>query len=52
MNAFFYETGLVYLVHTSDEKFNDFMDLLSITDANKLHYIISKTLIKILFEIF
>lgn len=46
MNAFFYETGLVYLVHTSDEKFNHFMDLLSITDVNKLHYIISKTLIK------
>ena len=45
-NAFlFFENGLVYLVHTSDEKFNDFMELLSITDANKLHYIISKTLI-------
>ena len=45
-NAFlFFENGLVYLVHTSDEKFNDFMELLSITDTNKLHYIISKTLI-------
>lgn len=45
-NAFLcFENGLVYLVHTSDEKFNDFMDLLSIADANKLHYIISKTLI-------
>ena len=41
-----YESGLVFPVNVSDEKFKDFMDLLLITDDNKSHYVyISRILI-------
>ena len=39
---FGYENGLVYPVHVSDEKFEDCMDLLLITDNNKSHYVYLK----------
>ena len=39
---FCYENILVYPVHQSDLKFENRMDLLMITDANKSHYVYSK----------
>ena len=39
INAFCYENGLVYPVHISDGKF---MDLLMITNKDKLHYVYTK----------
>ena len=38
INIFCYENYLVYLVHVSDKIFEDCIDLLLITDQNKLHY--------------
>ena len=37
-----YENYLVYPVHVSDEKFEDCMNLLLITDQNKSHYVYIK----------
>ena len=37
INVFCYETKLVYPVYVSNEKFEDCMDLLMITDENKSH---------------
>ena len=42
INLFCYENCLVYPVHVSDKKFEDCMDLLLITDENKLHYVYIK----------
>ena len=41
INAFCYD-GLFYPVHVSDKEFEDCMDLLLITDANKSHYVYIK----------
>ena len=35
INVFCYENNLVYPVHITDEKFQNCMDLLMITDENK-----------------
>ena len=35
INVFCYENNLVYPVHITDEKFENFMDLLMIIDENK-----------------
>ena len=37
INVFCYENNLVYLVYVSDQKFEDYMDLLMITNENKSH---------------
>ena len=37
INVFYYENDLVYPVHISDKKFENFVDLLLITDDNKSH---------------
>ena len=42
MNVFCHENNLVYPVHISDEKFENCMDLLMITDGNKSHYVYIK----------
>ena len=42
LNVFCYENNLVYPVHISDEKFENCMDLLMITDKNKSHYVCIK----------
>ena len=39
INVFDYGKGLVYLIHVSNEKFEHFMDLLSIAINNKSHYL-------------
>ena len=43
-NVFCYKNNLVYLVHISNQKFKDHMDLLSISDKEKLHYVYIKDL--------
>ena len=42
INVFCYENGLTYPVYSSDQKFENFMDLLLITDENKSHYVYIK----------
>ena len=42
ISVFCYENNLVYPVYVSDQKFKDYMDLLLITDKNKLHYVYIK----------
>lgn len=39
MSKFAYEDDLAYLVHVSDEKLEDCMNLLLIKDENKSHYV-------------
>ena len=39
INVFSYENGLAYPVHVSHKVFEDCMDLLLITDEEKLHYL-------------
>ena len=42
INFFCYENELIYPVHMSDQKYEDCMDLLLITDENKSHYVYIK----------
>ena len=42
INVFCYENGLTYPVYISNEKFENCMDLLVITDENKLRYVYIK----------
>ena len=42
INAFWYENNLVYSVYLSNEKFEDCIDSLLITDENKSHYVYIK----------
>ena len=42
ISVFCYENDLVYPVHVSKQKFEDFMDLLLINNENKSHYIYIK----------
>ena len=42
INVFCQENNLVYPVHISDEKFENCMDLLTITDGNKSDYVYIK----------
>ena len=37
-----YENDLVYPVYVSNKRFENFMDLLMITDGNKSHYVYIK----------
>ena len=39
INKFCYENELTYAVYVSDQKFKNCMDLVLITDENKLHYL-------------
>ena len=42
INVFCYENGLTYPVYGSNQKFENCMDLLMITDENKWHYVYIK----------
>ena len=44
INVFCYENNLVYAVYVSDQKFEDHLELLLITDENKSHYVYIKDL--------
>ena len=39
INMFCYESGLTYPIYVSNQKFKDCMDLLSISNENKSHYV-------------
>ena len=39
INVFCYQNGLTYLVFVSNKEFENYMDLLMITDENKPHYV-------------
>ena len=42
INVFCYENKIIYPVYLSDQKFNDSMDLLLISDKFKSHYVFIK----------
>ena len=42
INIFCYENNLTYPVYVSDQKFQNCMDLLLISNENKLHYVYIK----------
>ena len=42
INVFCFENGLTYPVYVSDQKFNNYVDLLLISDENKYHYVYLK----------
>ena len=45
-----YENDLAYLVHVSDKKFENWMDLLLVTDENKLHHAYIRDFNKFMFN--
>ena len=50
INVFCYENGLTYPIYVSGEKFSDCMDLLSIFDENKSHYVYIKDFNRFMFN--
>ena len=50
INVFCYENGLIYPVHISKPKFEDYIDLLLINDENKSHYVYIKDFNKFMFN--
>ena len=42
INVFCYKSGLTYPIYVPDQKFKDFMDLLLISNENKLHCVYIK----------
>ena len=47
---FSYENGLTYLIYISKQKFEEYKDLLLITDENKSHYVYIKYFNKFMFN--
>ena len=50
INVFCYENKLTYPVHISDQKLENWMDLLIITDKIKSHYVYTKNFHKFMFN--
>ena len=50
INGFGYENGLVYPIYVSDQKFEDSMDLLLLTDDDKSHYVYIKNFDRFMFH--
>ena len=50
INVFCYENNLVYPVHTSKQKYKDYMDLFLINDENKPHYVCIKDFNRFIFN--
>ena len=50
INVFCYESGLVYLGHTSKQQFERCIDLLLINDENKSHYVNIKDFNRFMFN--
>ena len=44
------ENGLVFPIYISDQKFEDFMDLLLLTNNNKSHYVYIKDFDRFMFH--
>ena len=47
INVFYYENKLTFPIYISDQKFENSMDLLLLTDENKSHYVYIKDFAKI-----
>ena len=47
---FGYENKLVFPIYVSDQKFEDSMDLLLLTDDDKLHYVYIKDFNRLMFH--
>ena len=50
INVFSYENELVFPIYLSDQKFEDSMDLLLLTDDDKLHYVYIKDFNRLMFH--
>ena len=50
INVFCYENDLVYPVYISEQKFEDFMDLLLINNENKSRYVCTKDFNRFMFN--
>ena len=50
INVFGYENGLVFPIYVSDQKFEDSMDLLLLTDNDKSHYVYIKDFDRFMFH--
>ena len=49
-NVFCYESGLIYPIHVSNQKFKDCMDLLLTSTENKSHYVYIKDLNRFMYN--
>ena len=47
---FCYENGLVFRIYVSNQKFEDSMDLLLLTDDDKSHYVYMKDFDRFMFR--
>ena len=50
ITVFGYENGLVFPIYVSDQKFKNPMDLLSLTDDDKSHYVYIKNFDRFMFH--
>ena len=50
INVFCYENKLIFPIYTSDQKFENSMDLLLIFDGDKLHYVYIKGFYRFMFH--
>ena len=50
INVFDYENRLVFLIYVSNQKFEDSMDLLLLTDDDKSHYVYIKDFNRFMFH--
>ena len=50
INAFCYENKLIYPIYLSEQKFEDCMDLLLISDESKSHYVYIKDFDRFIFS--
>ena len=50
IDVFGYENGLVFPIYVSDQKFEDSMDLLLLTDYDKSHYVYIKDFDRFMFH--
>ena len=50
INVFGYENGLVFPIYVSEQKFEDSMDLLLLTDNDKSHYVYIKDFDRFMFH--
>ena len=50
INVFGYENRLVFLIYVSNQKFEDSIDLLLLTDDNKSYYVYIKDFNKFMFH--
>ena len=50
MNVFGYKNGLIFPIFVLDQKFENFIDLLLVTDGDKSHYVYIKDFSRFMFH--